>query len=255
MGYADAHGHLHFSDFDADREQVLERARQAGIELLISVGANLEDSGRALAFARTHDFVFASAGIHPHDAGCADEAAFRRLETLCGDPKIVAIGEVGLDYYRDHSPRETQRNVFCRFLKMYHTVGKTLILHCRDAYDDLERLLREHQKGPYRGVMHCYSSDAGTMQRFLDLGFYISFAGALTYKKNEALREACRACPPDRLLFETDAPYLSPRSKRGKRNEPAYLIETVEMAAELHGVSAGALGEQAKINTQTVFGI
>lgn len=255
MRLVDTHVHLHFPDFEKDRAEVMERARRAGVELFINVGTDAASSEASRALAEKHDFIFASAGIHPHDAGKADAAAMKAVETLLAHPKVVAIGEIGLDFFRDHSPQDVQKKVFRDFLGLYRKFKKPLIVHCRDAYEALYALLKEEGLAPYRGVMHCYSSDRETMARFLDLGFHISFAGPLTYKKNDALREACRACPADRILLETDAPFLPPQSLRGKRNESAYMAETAQKAAECRGVPPEAVGEQTSANARELFGV
>ena len=177
------------------------------------------------------------------------------LEKLLSHPKVVAVGEVGLDYFHDHSPRDVQREVLLTFLEWYRKYKKPIIIHCRDAYEDLLGILREHSSEPYRGTLHCFSSDAATMKKYLELGFYIAFGGALTYKKNDVLREACAQCPKDRLLLETDAPYLSPQTKRGARNEPLYMIETAECAAKLHGLTLGQVADLTTANAQALFGM
>jgi len=222
MAFVDTHVHLNFPDYDADREEVIQRARQAGVEIFINVGTDVETSRASVKLAEEYDFVWASAGIHPHDAKDADPAAIQAIEDMLTHPRVIAVGEIGLDFFRDHSPRETQKEILKQFLGIHKVSGKPLILHCRDAYEDLAALLEEVHLPSYRGVMHCFSSDRKTMEKFLEFGLHISFAGPLTYKKNDPLREACAACPLDRLLLETDAPFLPPQSKRGKRNESGF---------------------------------
>ena len=255
MPFIDTHTHLHFSDYKADREEVIARARAAGFERLINVGTDVESSRESLRLAETHDFIFATAGIHPHDVTDAGDGPLAAIAEILKHPRVVAIGEVGLDFFRDHSPREKQKEIFRKFLSLYRQTGKPLVVHCRDAYEDLRALLTEGIKPPFRGVMHCFSSDRATMARFLDLGFYISFAGPLTYKKNDSLREACRACPLDRILLETDAPFLPPQSVRGKRNEPGFMLETAALAAGLKGISPEKLGEETTANARALFGL
>lgn len=253
MGFVDTHVHLHFPDFEEDQDEVMSRAQKAGVELFINVGTDVGSSKKALALAHKHKHVLATAGIHPHDAKEATPEAMSEIKKLLGDSRVVAIGEVGLDFFRDHSPQEDQKRILIEFLDFYQELEKPLILHCRDAYEAMEKLLRQEVQPPILGVMHCFSSDQATMKRFLDLGFYISFAGPLTYKKNDALRDACRACPIDRLLLETDAPFLPPQTKRGKRNESSYMIETAETAAELHGLSLEELGVKTSQNARNLF--
>ncbi len=255
MGFIDTHVHLHFPDYDADRQTVIERSREAGIEGFVNVGTDVASSRVSLELARQYEFIWATAGIHPHDVKDADEKSFEEIEELLKHPKMVAIGEVGLDFFRDHSPREKQKEVLRQFIRLHLKIKKPLVLHCRDAYEDLRVLLIEEMAPPFQGVMHCFSSDSETMKKFVDLGFYISFAGPLTYKKNDVLREACRACPKDRLLFETDAPFLPPQSVRGKRNESAYLLETAQAACELHKIPLEELGRITTANARKLFGL
>ena len=253
MGFIDSHVHFHFPDYDQDREAAIERARQAGVEGFVNIATDLPSTRASLALANAQPDFWATAGVHPHDAKDADETVFRELEKLLQHERVVAIGEVGLDFFRDHSPKDVQETVFRKFLGLHAKTRKPLIIHCRDAYEDLLRILREVLPPPYIGIMHCFSSDKATMKRFLDAGFAISFAGPLTYKKNDTLREACQACPLDRLILETDAPFLSPQTKRGKRNESAYMLETAEVAATLHGVKLDALAQHTAANTRQVL--
>lgn len=255
MNLTDTHLHLHFPQYDADRPEVIRRAIQGGVRHFLNIGTDLEDSRKAIAIAEEYPQVYAAIGYHPHETKTANSADLAELEKLLAHPKVVAIGEVGLDYFHDHSPRDVQEKLLRTFLGWYNEYQKPLIIHCRDAYEDLLRILKEHKGAPYRGTLHCYSSNAATMTKYLDLGFHISFGGALTYKKNDALREACRLCPKDRLLLETDAPYLPPQTMRGKRNEPLYMIETAECAAGLHGMSLDAMAELTTANARALFGM
>ena len=254
MPFVDTHVHLHFPDYKEDQMEVLKRAKAAGVEIFINVGTDLESSRESLALAESNDFIFASAGIHPHDAKDASTESIQQIAELLKKSRMVAIGEVGLDFFRDHSPKEKQKEVFREFIQLHHKIKKPLIIHCRDAYEEMRVLLKE-EGGVTGGVMHCFSSDADTMKHFLDMGFYISFAGPLTYKKNDVLREACKACPLDRLLLETDAPFLPPQSMRGKRNESGFLIETAEVAAGLHKIPLAKLGEKTTANARRLFGL
>lgn len=255
MTLVDTHVHLHFPQYETDRDEVVRRAIQGGVGCFINIGTDLEDSKKAIAVAEAYPEVYAAVGYHPHESKHAASAELAELEKFLGHPKVVAIGEVGLDYFHDHSPREIQRELLSTFLRWHQKYQKPLILHCRDAYDDLMRLLNETVASPCRGVLHCFSSDAATMKKFLDLGFYVAFGGALTYKKNEALREACKACPGDRLLLETDGPYLAPQSKRGERNEPLYMVETAEFAAELRGMDREELARLTTSNARRLFSL
>lgn len=254
MPFADSHTHLYYKDFDSDREQVIENCKTAGVDLLINVGTCVETSNQCLELARKYPFMKATAGIHPNDCANAGPEDVQKIAELLKDKNVVGIGEVGLDYYRDHAPREKQAQILNAFIDFYEILDKPLVIHCRDAYEDLASIF--HRRGKkWKGVMHCFSSNKDTMQKFLDLGFYISFAGPLTYKKNDELREACKACPVDRLLLETDAPFLPPQTMRGKRNEPAYMLETAHTAAELHGLSLEEIGRKTSQNTRALFGV
>jgi TatD DNase family protein len=255
MNLTDTHIHLHFPQYDADRPEMIRRAIQGGVTRFLNIGTDLEDSRKAVAVAEEYPEVYASIGYHPHETKHAHEAELADLEKLLSHPKVIAIGEVGLDYFHEHSPRDVQERLLQTFFGWYDQYRKPIIIHCRDAYEDLLRILKEHGGAPYRGTLHCYSSNAATMKKFLDLGFHVSFGGALTYKKNDALREACMLCPKDRLLLETDGPYLAPQSKRGQRNEPLYMIETAERAAELHGLTLAQVAELTTANAKTLFGM
>lgn len=251
MGFTDTHAHLHFPDYDADQAAVIEKARAEGVDFFVNVGTDYESSVHSLELAKRYDFIWAAAGIHPNDSKDAGTVEIAQIRELLKEPRVVAIGEVGLDYYREHSPKEKQDQVLREFLKIHKEIKKPLVIHCRDAYDALLAVFREEK--PEAGVMHCFSSDRAAMEKFLEIGFYISFAGPLTYKKNDALREACKACPMDRLLLETDAPFLPPQSVRGKRNEPSYMLETARTAADLHGLSLETLGERTTANARRLF--
>lgn len=251
--FVDTHVHLHFPEYDPDREAVMERSRQVGVGLFVNVGTDRESSQAAVKLAQRSPFVYATAGIHPHDAQEAHDEDFQALEQLLHESKVVAIGEVGLDFFRNLSPADTQKQVLNRFFELHRKTAKPLILHIRDAYREMKEQVQAELESPVAGVLHCFSSDKETMKEFLDLGFYISFAGPLTYKKNDTLREAFRACPLERLLLETDAPFLPPQSSRGKRNESAFLLETAELGAELKKISLEELGRVTTENARRLF--
>ena len=253
MGFVDSHVHLYYSDYDSDREEVIRKAKQSGIDAFINVGTNVETSLKCLDMAQTDAQIYATAGIHPNDSANALAGDLQAIEKMLTDSRMVAVGEVGLDFFREHSPQDKQREILSQFFKIQKRIQKPLVLHCRNAYSDLYAMLHEEYGSSVNGVMHCYSSDAATMKDFLDLGLYISFAGPLTYKKNEELREACRLCPKDRLLLETDAPFLPPQSSRGKRNDSSLMLETAQMAADIHGLSLLAMGEITSQNARRLF--
>lgn len=249
----DTHAHLHFPDFAADLPDVLARARAAGVREMLMVGADVESSHAALALARREAGLWATAGIHPHDAASADEPAFEAIERLARDPRVVAVGEIGLDYFRDLSPRDTQARVFRRLLDLARAVGKPVVVHCRDAHDDVLRLLREARVQEVGGVMHCFSGDAAIARASLDLGLHISIAGPVTYPSARSLPEVVRMVPADRLVVETDCPYLPPQPYRGKRNEPAYVAITAARVAELRGEPLPPLAARMAANARALF--
>ena len=247
MKLIDSHCHLDDEQFDGDRDQVIERAREAGVErmLAIGTGAGPPDLEAALRLARQYPFMYATVGVHPHDAAKATPETFTALAALLGDAKVLALGEIGLDYHYDFSPRDVQREVFVAQLELAAQAGKPIVIHTREAWDDTLRLLGEHWRGA--GIMHCFSGGAAEARQALDLGFSLAFGGVLTFPKAEKVREAARMTPADRLLVETDAPYLAPVPKRGLRNEPAFMIETVRRLAEIRGVAAEQI---AAVTTQ-----
>ncbi len=253
--FFDTHLHVHYPDFDVDRAEALERARSEGIHAFLNVGTDVASSRTSIHLAESSADIWAACGIHPNDTRETSPEDLQQIEAMLLHPKVAAVGEVGLDFYREHSPQATQRRIFSEFLKMARRHRKPLVIHCRDAYEALIAMLREHQPENPRGIIHCFSADRPVMERLVALGFYISFAGPLTYKKNDALREACRACPREKLLLETDAPFLPPQSMRGKRNEPSLMLETARTMAEIHGLDLQALGELTSANARAVLGL
>lgn len=249
----DTHAHLHFPEFAADLAAVMERARAAGVCRLVTVGTEVVSSQAALALACARDDVWASAGIHPHDAAAADEAAFAEIERLAREARVVAVGEIGLDFFRDLSPRPVQQAVFRRLLDVARRVGKPVIVHCREAHDEVLGALAEAGLGEAGGVMHCFSGDVAIARRSLDLGLAISLAGPLTYPKARALPDVARYVPADRLVVETDCPYLPPQGHRGQRNEPAYLALTAARVAELRGEPLADVARRLSDNARALF--
>lgn len=253
MKIVDTHCHLDFKDFDADRDAVLGRAVSAGVERIINVGSSLEGSRRAVALAGRYDMVYATVGIHPHDAGKATEGAFGEISRLAGEPKVVAIGEVGLDYYRNLSPKDSQIAVFRRFIELANALNLPLIVHAREANDDILNILRATNNERRTTIMHCFSGDEIFLRECLDLGLYVSFTCNLTFKNAGKLRETARTVPLDRLLLETDAPYLAPEGMRGKRNEPAFMTALLGQWADLSGFSANDIARITTHNANTLF--
>jgi TatD DNase family protein len=233
----DSHAHLDMPEFAGDLPAVLERARAAGLAHIVSAAIDLPSLRANLALAAAHPgFVSTTAGVHPNEAAAVDDGQWRELEALAADPRVVAIGETGLDYHRDRAPRGRQAEVFRRHVALALRLGKPLVLHVRDAYADAFRILEEEGARAAGGVMHCFSGGPGEARRALDLGFLVSFAGPLTYPRSR-LPEAAAAVPIERTLVETDAPYLAPQSRRGRRNEPAYVAETAAALAALKKLS------------------
>jgi TatD DNase family protein len=252
----DTHAHLHFPEFAADLREVLQRAREAGVRFLLTIGTDVEDSRQAVALAEQHPEVYAAVGIHPHDAADADETALEQIEQIArSSPKVVAIGEIGLDYYRNLSPHETQRRVFRRQLHLARQLRKPVLIHCREAHADALEILRAEGAGDMGGIMHCFSGDAPVARQCLDLGLLISIAGPVTYPNARKLPEVVQLTPADQLVVETDCPFLPPQPYRGKRNEPAYLPITAAKVAELKGEPPEKMGQVMARNALSLLGI
>lgn len=233
----DTHAHVDFDRFDADRDQVFDRARAAGLVALVNVGVGPGGSRRSLDLAAARPGVFPTAGVHPHDAASLDDAGRAAIEGMVRSGRCVGVGECGLDYFRNLSPREDQERVFRWQIALARECDLPLVVHCRDAYPDLLRILEdEAARGGVRGIMHCFSGGPEEARRSLALGFHVSFSGVITYPNAGGTREAAKAVPLDRTLVETDCPFLAPQPARGKRNEPAFVVHAVEALAKVHGV-------------------
>jgi TatD DNase family protein len=251
----DTHAHLHFPDFADDLPAVLERARAVGVARLLTIGTDVATSRAAIAVAGDDARVWAAVGIHPHDAAEADEAAFAEIERLAGAPRVVAVGEIGLDFFRNLSPRDAQERTLRRLLELARRAGKPALIHCRDAHEATLAILGEARVGDVGGIMHCFSGDVAIARRCLDLGLTISLAGPVTYPNARALPDVARFVPIDRLVVETDCPYLPPQGYRGKRNEPAYLALTAARVAELRGEPLATLGPRMSDNARRLLGV
>lgn len=238
MQFFDTHCHLDEPAFDGDRDDVLARARAAGVVGMLTIGTTAASSASAVALANGHPDIYAAVGIQPNYVAEEKPGDWERIVALSGDPRVVAIGETGLDRYWDYTPFDAQSEAFDRHLELSRTTGKPFVVHCREAEADVVAQLRNAAaSGPLRGVMHSFSGDLATAEACLDLGLFISFAGMVTFKRNDALRAVAKAVPLDRILIETDAPYLAPMPHRGKRNEPAYVAHTAAVLAEVHGMT------------------
>jgi TatD DNase family protein len=258
--FIDSHCHIDGPEYDADRDQVIARARAAGVTTMLNVGTGDPRSGafeRAAELSEKYEGIYGAIGVHPHDAKLFDDAAEKRLRDLARQSsRVVAWGEIGLDYHYDHSPREVQRDAFRRQLRIARALDLPVIIHSREANEDTITVLGEELAGYARaGVLHCFGGDLQMARAAIDLGFFISFAGNLTFKKAEDLRDIARQLPLDRLLVETDCPYLTPVPFRGKRNEPARVVETGKCLAELHGRDLQELGQITSTNFTRLFGV
>ncbi|MEW6447769.1 MAG: TatD family hydrolase [Bacillota bacterium] len=252
MQLTDTHCHLDDERFEADRAKVIERARAAGVTQIITVGYDIDSSRRAIDLAGLLPGVFAVVGVHPHDAAAAPPDYIEVLRRLAREPRLVAVGEIGLDYYRDLSPRPVQREVFIAQLRLARELGLPVVIHCRDAHGEVYEILKREAAG-LAGVMHCFSGSWEEAKRFLALGFHISIAGPVTFPQSTKLVEVARRVPLDRLLLETDAPYLTPVPHRGKRNEPAYLVHTAQKVAGIRGISLEELASATAENAKRLF--
>ena len=249
----DTHCHLDMEPLRKDLKEVIQRAKNAGIERILCIGIDEVSSQEAINISKQYEGVFATAGYHPHDAKDFPGGFEEKIIHWAKSGDIVAIGEIGLDYHYDHSPRKTQQEVFCKQLELAQRLNLPVIIHSREAQEDTYKILKE--SGVSRGVMHCYSGSEEMAEKFMALGFYISIAGPVTFKNAEKLRRVARMIPDEYLLIETDAPYLAPVPYRGKTNEPAYLVKTAQKLAEIRGVSLEDIARITSLNAARLFGI
>jgi TatD DNase family protein len=251
--WCDSHCHLTADRFNEDRREVIERAREAGVRKMIAIGSGygFEANSEAVALAHRETDIHATVGVHPHEASELSDALMQQLGSWLGDPEVVALGECGLDYHYMNSDREAQRSALARQIALARERGVPVVLHVRgddpNAYEEMLEIWQGEGRGELEGLLHCYTGDLDFARRALDLGFLISFSGIVTFKRSEALREVARATPLDRLLVETDAPFLAPQGRRGRRNEPAWVVAVGETLGNLHGLSSP---EVARITTE-----
>jgi TatD DNase family protein len=245
----DSHAHIQGKEYAGETAAVIERAQAAGVEQIIVVGGagDMSSNTDAVALADSFENIYATVGMHPHDAKDVGSDELQKLKDLALHPKVIAVGETGLDYYYDHSPRDVQRRVFAQFIHMARETELPIVVHERDAASEGAELLRSEGEGKLRGVIHCFTGNYEAARAYLDLGFYISFTGIITFKNAEALRDVVRRVPLERILVETDSPYLTPVPHRGKRNEPAYVRL---VAATLADIKGATLDEVARVTTQ-----
>ena len=253
----DTHAHIDMEQYDADRPEVVQRARDNGVQYIVNIGCDIESSHRSVELTERYEFIYASVGIHPHDVKSINDATYDQLRGLLAHPKVIALGETGLDFFKNYSPRDLQLTHFRKQVEMAKELGKPLIIHCRDAKEEMMEILSDHfKKGDgLSGIFHCFSGDQDMADRALELGFYISFSGSVTFKNADSLREVAKTIPADRLFAETDCPFLAPVPMRGKRNEPAFVNHTAEKLAEIRGVTLDDLERTAKLNFFELFGI
>ena len=257
VGLVDSHAHIQGPEFAADVAQVIEQARAVGVERIIVVGGagDLSSNDAALELAKSFSGLYATVGMHPHDAKEVSDKDLERLDELARSPQVVAIGETGLDFYYNHSPRQIQIKLFCRFIHMARETGLPLVVHNREAQREVVELLRREGKGGLRGVVHCFTGNYEAAREILDMGFYLSFTGIITFKNADSLRDVVRKLPLNRVLVETDSPYLAPVPHRGKRNEPAHVRFVAQTIAAVRGISLEEVAEATSNNARNLFGI
>ena len=251
--FIDSHAHIQLSQFNRDRDAVLKRASEAAVSNILVIGFDMETSLGAVALAEAHPHIYATVGMHPHDAKDLTSDILKTFREFAEHPKVIALGEMGLDYYRNLSPRPVQKKAFEQQLDLAEELQMPIVIHNRDAYMDILPIL-EARQGRIRGVLHCFTGDVELMQRSLAIGFYIGIGGIVTYPNAKDVQAVAREVPEDRLLIETDCPWLAPQFRRGKRNEPAYVRAVVEKIAELRGTSVERVGELTTQNFNLLMG-
>jgi len=253
----DSHAHIQGKEYAGEAEAVIERAREAGVEKIIAVGGagDMSSNTEAVALAESCPDVYATVGMHPHDAKDVGEDELRKIRELTSRSKVIAVGETGLDYYYNHSPHDVQRRAFSQFIHMACETGLPIVVHERDAAQAVAELLRAEGSGKLRGVIHCFTGNYAAACVYLDLGFYLSFTGIITFKNAEPLREVVRKVPLERMFVETDSPYLTPVPHRGRRNEPAFVRLVAETVARVKGISLEDVAERTSQNVQNLFAI
>lgn len=260
--FVDSHAHLEMDQFNADREPMIARAREAGIESIVAIGSGTGPGSLdcGIQLAERHEFIYATIGIHPHEARLANDDDFAELIQLAKRPKVIAWGEIGIDYFYDHSPRDVQQQVFLRQLQLAQAARLPIVIHCRpsdgtdSAWEECLTMLQEHwATSGLGGILHCFTGTWAHARRALDIGFMISFAGNITFPKAQQIRDAAKQAPLERMLIETDSPFLAPVPHRGKRNEPAFVKEVARQLGELRGVSTEEIGRQTSSNFYKFF--
>ncbi|HIA32332.1 MAG TPA: YchF/TatD family DNA exonuclease, partial [Nitrospinaceae bacterium] len=254
----DTHAHIDMDAFDDDRSEVIQRAKDNGIDYILNVGCDIESSLRSIELAERYDFIYGTAGIHPHDVKKIDYQTYDQLKQLLTHPKIIALGEIGLDFYKNYSPQDQQVEHFRKQVEIACQLQKPIIIHCRDANEDTIAILSDYfpkDASAHSGIFHCFSGNQELAERALEMGFYISFSGSVTFKKSDELRTVAKTIPADRLFIETDCPFLAPTPKRGKRNEPSYVIHTAQLIADIRGLDIKDIQRTTTLNFFELFGI
>jgi len=251
----DSHAHLDMQDFDEDRVKIIERAVEGGVTHIITVGTDLDSSIYALELAKKHESIYAAIGYHPHNAQKCNSQFLDRLCEIALEPKVVSWGEIGLDFFRRYSPKDDQLKIFLRQLEIADDLNLPVIIHDREAHNDVFTILKKMGKGKRKGVIHCFSGDIDLAMAFIELGYYISIPGTVTHKKAVQTKEVASNIPLEHMLVETDAPFLAPVPKRGKRNEPLFVNYTAQEIARLRNIKFEKVAEQTSENAKTLFGI
>ncbi|SHH46150.1 TatD DNase family protein [Caloranaerobacter azorensis DSM 13643] len=251
----DSHAHLDDKRFDKDRDKIIKNLKDNDVSIVINPGADLASSIKAVALAEEYENIYAAVGIHPHDAKTMDEDTIEVLKSLLKKDKVIAVGEIGLDYHYDFSPRDVQKKWFREQIKLAKEFNLPIIVHDREAHKDVYDILKEEQDGTLRGVLHCFSGSVEMAKEYIKMGFYISFAGPITFKNAKTPREVAKAIDINRILIETDSPYLTPHPHRGKRNEPLYVRYVAAMIAELKGMTIEEVAHITAENTKKLFNI
>jgi len=252
--FIDTHAHLDFDRFDEDRDEVIQAAYDAGVKRIVNIGADMESSRNSVNLAKKYDFIYAAVGVHPHDVKEISPEDYDELKELAQNDKVVAIGEIGLDYYYDNSPRGEQQEAFKIQLQLAKELNLPVVIHSRDAKEDTLAILEEHAKG-LEGIVHCYAYDLATAKRVIDMGFYLAFGGVITFNNAKDLRAVVKEIALDKILIETDAPYLTPAPHRGKRNESKFVIHVAKKIAEIKGIDVAEVAEKTTENAKNLLGI
>ena len=254
----DTHAHIDMDAFDDDRSEVIQRAKNTGIDYILNVGCDIESSLRSIELTERYDFIYGTAGIHPHDVKKIDYQTYDQLKELLAHPKMIALGEIGLDFFKNYSPPDQQKEHLRKQVELSRELQKPIIIHCRDANEDTIAILSDYfPKNPSArsGIFHCFSGNQELAERALEMGFYISFSGSVTFKKSDELRTIAKTIPADRLFVETDCPFLAPIPNRGKRNEPSYVIHTAQLIADIRGLDIKDVQRTTSLNFFELFGI